>query len=101
MKKLSLIMIALSFAIALNAGITENKIYLEPEQVKIEKGNIYVNILGVLLPASGLHADLQGLHVFATEIIDQNTFSNTCPFGHYSPDASGMCNRDGCPFQKK
>lgn len=83
------------------ADVSDEKLYIEPEQVKVEKDNILVNFLGSPLLVSGIHVDSQGLHVLVSEIRDEHTFSNTCPFGHYSPDGSGMCQREGCPFQKK
>lgn len=101
MKKLLVVMMALGFATSLKADIPGGRLYIEPEQIRVERDSICVNFQGTPFLVSGIHVDVQGLHVLSNEILDQHTFSNTCPLGHYSPGGSGMCNRDGCPFQKK
>jgi hypothetical protein len=79
---------------------SEAKVYVEPEQVSVGQEGIFINLMGNIYPVNGLYRNAQGLHVLASEIRNSHTFSNACPYGHYSPDGSGMCNRDGCPFKK-
>ena len=96
-----LLMLGITF-FYLGSGIcSENeKIYVSPEQVYVGSEGIQVNFLGKLFQVNGLFRDHQGLHVRASEVIDEQTFSWTCPYGHPS-DGSGRCTTANCPFQKK
>jgi hypothetical protein len=82
-------------------GICSEKLYVTPDQVEIGTHQILINIQGQLHPVNGLFQDAQGLHVMANEIVNEHTFSWTCPRGHFSPRGTGMCNEPGCPFGKK
>ncbi len=79
----------------------KEKLYVKMDQVIVKEDSILINLSGNLYPVTGLYKDSQGLHVMAKEVVDDHTFSWTCPLGHSSPDGSGMCRRPQCPFEKK
>ncbi len=100
MKKPFLFIAIFILITSLKAESSTGKLYIEPEQVRVEKNQLTIQLLGNIIPVTGIYTDEQGLHVLTSEILDQHTFSYTCPLGHSSPDGSGMCNQQGCPFQK-
>jgi hypothetical protein len=82
-------------------GASSEKIYLTPDQVYVGAEGILVDLQGDLHSVRGLFRDSQGLHVMSQELVDEHTFSWTCPRGHSSPGGTGMCNDPDCPFRKR
>lgn len=91
------------FAFFTLASAYENqeKVYLHPDQIVIRENEIFIHLKGNVYSVNGIFRDENGLYISSKNIVNEHSFSWTCPLGHPSPDGSGMCNRSNCQFEKK
>lgn len=73
----------------------EEKIYLKPNQIRIDEHGIFVDLPNRAVSVTGIHRDGNGIYVLASEYR-----LSRCPRGHYSPDGDGLCDEPGCPYNR-
>lgn len=71
------------------------KIYLQADQIRIERDGIFVDIQNQIIDVEAIHRDGAGLYVVTSEYR-----LSRCPRGHYSPDGDGLCDEQGCPYNR-
>ncbi len=73
----------------------EHKIYIQPDQVRIEHHGIFVDFPNQSLDVLAIHRDSIGTYVMTSEYR-----WSRCPNGHYSLDGDGLCDEPGCPYNR-
>jgi hypothetical protein len=73
----------------------EKKIYLNSNQVQIDKDEIFVNLSNQFVSVERIHRDRNGIYILTSDYR-----LSRCPKGHYSPDGDGLCNQPGCPYNR-
>ena len=96
----SVLCLSLYFSTSLSAEEPlehEEKIYLKPNQIRIDERGIFVGLSNSnqAVTVTGIHRDGNGLYVLASEYK-----LSRCPRGHYSPDGDGLCDEPGCPYNR-
>ncbi len=73
----------------------EQKIYIQPVQIRVEQHGIFVEFPTKSVNVLAIHHDSIGTYIMTTEYK-----LSRCPRGHYSPDGDGLCEEEGCPYNR-